>query len=377
MNTPATIFWSSAALLLYTYAVYPLVVAVLARLRAPINPPPLDDHDLADVTVLIAAHNEAKRLADKIGNLLAQDYPAQRLTILVVSDGSTDDTARVAGEHPNVRVLVSPQRKGKACALNLGMAAVTSDIVVFCDVRQQLDPRALRFLVSDLADPRVGAVSGELMHRNPQTSAAESIGLYWRYEKFIRKAESRLHSTPGATGALYAMRRHDWFPLRPGTILDDFETPMRVVRSGTRVLLESRAVAWDELQSDAQGERRRKIRTLGGNYQSFVANPWLFLPWRNPLWWQFMSHKVLRLLAPYALLGCFAASLLGTAPYLRIALLLQLVFYAAASIGYFLPRARSSRAVSFAHVFCDMNLAAVVALFRYATGKLDARWEKA
>ena len=377
MNMPATIFWTSAALLAYTYAIYPLLVTALAHLRAPVLAAPLDDHDLADVTVLIAAHNEAKRLADKIGNLLAQDYPAQRLAILVVSDGSTDDTAQVASGHANVRMLVSPERKGKAHALNLGMGAVTTDIVVFCDVRQHLEAGALRFLVSDLADPTVGAVSGELMHRSPTTSAAGNIGLYWRYEKFIRKAESRLRSTVGATGALYAMRRRDWQALRPGTILDDFETPMRVVRHGLRVLLDPRAVAWDELQQDSLGEKRRKIRTLGGNYQSFVANPWLFLPWQNPLWWQFMSHKVLRLLAPYALVACFAASLLGTATYMRLALLLQVVFYAMASLGYFSPRARRNRAVSFSHVFCDMNLAAVVALVRFVSGRLDARWEKA
>ncbi len=370
------IFWSTASLVAYTYVGYPLLVGALALLRAPILPPALGDDELPEVTVLMAAHNEAHRLPSKLDNLLSQDFPAGRVQILIVSDGSTDDTEGLAAARPDVRVLVSPERRGKASALNLGMAAVTTDVVVLCDVRQELAPSALRHLVSDLMDPRVGAVSGELMHRSAATAAAGNIGLYWRYEKFIRKAESRLHSTPGATGALFAMHRRDWQPLPAGTILDDFETPMHVVRKGGRVLLDPRAVAWDDLQEHAQGERRRKIRTLGGNYQSFARNPWLFVPWRNPLWWQFLSHKVLRLVAPYALLGCFLSSLLGGGPYLTVAAWLQGAFYAAALFGYLFPGARRYRVVSFAHVFCDMNFAAVVALLRFASGGLDARWEK-
>ena len=377
MNLVEWIFWSTASLVAYTYIGYPLLVAALSLLRKPILPPALSDAELPDVTVLMAAHNEARQLPGKIANLLAQDFPADRLRILIVSDGSTDGTERLLGEQRNVRVLASAQRKGKAHALNLGMAAITTDIVVFCDVRQQLAALALRHLVSDLMDRRVGAVSGELMHRSESTAAGGSIGLYWRYEKFIRKAESRLHSPPGATGALFAMRRRDWKPLRPGTILDDFETPMQIVREGGRVLLDPRAMAWDDLQADTRGERRRKIRTLGGNYQSFAMNPWLFLPWRNPIWWQFMSHKVLRLLAPYALLGCFVTSLLGRGPMLGLAAWLQGAFYAAALLGYVAPGARRNRVVSFAQVFCDMNFAAVIALVRFVGGTLDARWEKA
>jgi cellulose synthase/poly-beta-1,6-N-acetylglucosamine synthase-like glycosyltransferase len=369
-------FWAAGVLLFYTYAGYPLLVALLARLRPRFDARLLDDAELPRVTVVMAAYNEARRLVDKLANLRAQDYPARLLDVLVVSDGSSDGSEHALDGQPGVRTIVCAQRRGKAYALNRAMQDVRTEFMVLCDVRQEIEPGALRRLISDLTDPAVGVAGGELSHRPGPAGAGRSIGLYWRYERWIRQSESRLHSTVGASGALYAMRRADWRDLREGTVLDDFETPMQVARSGRRVLLDSSARFWDDVHDDPADERRRKIRTLSGNFQSFAALPWLFLPWANPLWFQFVSHKVMRLLAPYAMAVCLAASLLSNGVPYRTLAVAQLAFYALAAAGRWWPTSRSSRIVSFAHVFCDMNLAAVIALLRFLRGRIDARWEK-
>lgn len=369
-------FWCAAALLAYTYAGYPLLVAILSRLRSPLCPPLLDEAALPEITIVMAAYNEAHRLPEKLRNLRSLDYPGTHSRVLVVSDGSTDGTERVLEGQPGVRLVKSAQRRGKAHALNLAMSQVDTEVVVFCDVRQQLAPDSVRRLVSALADPRVGIAGGELSHRHGPNEVGRSIGLYWRYEKWIRQSESRLHSTVGTSGALYAMRRTDWRTLHDGMILDDFETPMQVARSGKRVLLDSEAKVWDTLHGDAAAERARKIRTLSGNFQAFVALPWLFLPWVNPLWFQFLSHKVLRLLAPYAMVICLGSSLWAAGWVYRTLFGLQAAFYLLALAGRWWPATRASRIVSFAYVFSDMNLAAVIAFLRFIRGGIDARWEK-
>jgi cellulose synthase/poly-beta-1,6-N-acetylglucosamine synthase-like glycosyltransferase len=219
-------------------------------------------------------------------------------------------------------------------------------------------------------------VSGELVHRASSTQTGQSIGLYWRYEKWIRKSESRLRSTVGATGALYAIRTHDFHPLPPDTILDDFEIPMRIARQGKRILLEPEAHVYDSLQTQSAAEKKRKIRTLTGNFQTFSRNPWLFSPWQNPLWFQFLSHKAFRLLVPYALALTLISSALVPSPFYHLALALQLGFYLLAAAGQWAPATRKSKLVSFAHVFFDMNAAAIVALLLFVSGRVSAKWEK-
>ncbi|WP_018912603.1 glycosyltransferase family 2 protein [Thiomonas sp. FB-6] len=376
MSAADVVFWACAAFVVYTYAGYPLVMAALAAMRKAPEPPALGDADLPAATIVMSAYNEAGRLPAKLDNLRELHYPLDRVQVMVVSDGSTDETETILARRSDVRMVALPLRRGKAHALNVALQQVSTPVVVFCDVRQDLDPDALRWLARDLADPRIGVVSGELSHRPSRTRTGQNVGLYWRYEKWIRKAESRLHSTVGATGALYAMRTVDWRALREGAILDDFDNPMQVVRRGKRAILEPRAVAWDVVQEDAAGERRRKIRTLSGNFQSFADSPWLFSPLSNPVWFQFMSHKVFRLLVPYALLAALAASLLAQGPVYRVACALQAVFYGLAAIGHGWPAARRSRLVSLAHVFCELNLAAVWGLATFLRGRIDPRWEK-
>lgn len=321
-----TLFWISAATVVYVYAGYPLLLAAWARVtrRAPVRKsgPPWPS-----ISIVLAARNEGRRLRARLGNLLEISYPGRR-EIIVVSDGSTDDTREIVQSFGGPVRLIDLPPGGKPAALNAGVSAASGEIVVFADARQRFSPDALPHLVANFADPRVGGVTGELVldaeHRailaaRPATADAnvsregdstvgDGVGLYWRYEKWLRRNESAVWSTLGATGAIYALRRSLWRPLPPDTLLDDVLAPMRAVLAGSRIVFEERARAFDQASPDAAAESRRKVRTLAGNYQILAQEPRLLLPVANPVWLQYVSHKIGRLLIPWALAGALLAS---------------------------------------------------------------------
>lgn len=306
------IFWTSAALIAYVYVGYPLLLAVWAWLaRRPVRCAPLDASTLwPSISIVLAARNEAGRLPARIQNLLTIAYPGPR-DVIVVSDGSTDDTRRVVAEFGAVRLVEVPSG-GKPAALNAGIAQARGEILVFADARQAFADDALMQLAANFADPQVGVVTGQLVldveQQTSDSTVGEGVGLYWQYEKWLRRHESAVWSTLGATGAIYAMRRGLWSPLPPDTLLDDVLAPMRAVLGGWRVVFEERARAFDRASVDAEAESRRKVRTLAGNYQILAQEPRLLLPFVNPVWLQYMSHKVGRLLVPWCLLGALLAS---------------------------------------------------------------------
>jgi cellulose synthase/poly-beta-1,6-N-acetylglucosamine synthase-like glycosyltransferase len=327
------------------------------------------------VSIVIAARNEGRRLAGRIDNLLDLDYPAARRQIIFVSDGSTDDSLQVLARYEPTVERVAITAGGKARALNAGVERARFGLLLFADARQAFAPDALRALVAPFADPQVGAVSGELVlegeardrrtltsdrrgravrpiaaaadrrapvnrRHSAQSTIAEGVGLYWRYEKQIRRDESAIASTMGATGAMYAMRRSLWRPLPEDTILDDVLAPMRCVLAGSRVVFNDRARAYDRAARNAKDEIRRKRRTLAGNYQLFWLEPALLLPWRNPAWIQFVSHKVARLAVPYALLPLWLLSLLLSRRSMvyAAAFAAQCLFYLFATYGAWLEK---------------------------------------
>ncbi len=227
--------------------------------------------------------------------------------------------------------MILPEQGGKAIALNHGLAAAHGEVIVFTDARQTIASEALKHIVANFADPDVGCVSGELMIGQGEASGAQGVGLYWRMEKKIRYWEGLAGSTVGATGALYAVRKNLISPLPPGTILDDVYIPLQVVRQGQRVVFEPRALAFDPLTPDPKQEFRRKLRTLIGNYQLLQLAPWV-LTRPNPLRLQFVCHKLLRLLVPFALVGMLVSTLWLRKDVYELALVLQLVFYALAGL---------------------------------------------
>jgi cellulose synthase/poly-beta-1,6-N-acetylglucosamine synthase-like glycosyltransferase len=308
------LFWLSIGMIAYVYAGYPLLLALWARVvrRDPRKPALNTIARWPSISIVLAARNEASRLTERIENLLQIAYPGPR-EIIVVSDGSTDGTADVLRRFGHdVRVLEVPAG-GKPLALNAGVSAASGEILVFADARQRFAPDALMELVANFEVPTVGGVTGELVldveHQvETEAGVGDGVGLYWRYEKWLRRNESRVWSTLGATGAIYAMRRTLWRPLPANTLLDDVLAPMRAVLDGWRIVFEDRAKAYDRASSDAAAEWPRKVRTLAGNYQVLAQEPRLLLPLRNPVWLQYMSHKIGRLVVPWALVGAFLAS---------------------------------------------------------------------
>lgn len=348
------LFWVSAVFIAYVYVGYPALLGVWAALKRRTHPAPAGDStdDVADgrlpgVSVIVAARNEAARLPARIDNLLASDYPAERLQIVVASDGSTDGTADALAAYGRAVDVVMLPPSGKAAALNAAVARARHPILVFADARQRFAPDAIRRLVSHFSDPRLGAVSGELVldseassTMRPDSTVGEGVGAYWKYEKWLRRREALVGSTLGVTGAIYAMRRWLWQPLPHDTLLDDVLAPMRLVLRGYTVSVDPSARAFDAASRDASSELRRKVRTLAGNFQLLAQEPRLILPAVNPVWLQFVSHKIGRLLVPYALVGLFAASaLLSATSWLYAAAFgVQVLFYGLAAYGAVLDR---------------------------------------
>ncbi len=366
-------------LLVYTHVGYAAVIGFWAALRS--RPPRLRDGE-PTVTVIIAAHNEAPRIAARLENLLALDYPHDHLEILLGSDGSTDGTQERARayETRGVTVVAFEIRRGKAAVLNDLVPKAHGEILVFADARQDFEAGALRALVAPLADPEVGAVSGELVLRaglGGRAGVGTGLGFYWRYEKFIRKSESRVDSTVGVTGAIYAIRRQLYEPIPESTILDDVLIPMRIVRKGYRVVFEPAARAFDWVAADAHHEFVRKVRTIAGNFQLLRREPWLLNPAGNRLWLQTVSHKALRLLSPLFLVGALGLNLtLVAQPLFPWILAKQCAFYAAAFGGYVLRTARRRpRVLGVAYVFCLLHWATVVAFIRIVRGRERVTWE--
>ncbi len=375
------LFWIGLLLLGYIYVGYPALLGVWARLR----PRPPRRRDIQPgVTVVVVAHNEAARIDRRLANLLALEYPRDRLDVILASDGSTDETVERARayEREGVTVVAFETRRGKPAVLDDVLPQARGEIVVFSDARQLFDGDALQALVAPFADPRVGAVSGELVlgtEQEQRTHVGEGVGFYWRYEKFIRRHESRLDSTVGVTGAIYAIRRHLFEPIPEDTILDDVLIPVGIVRQGYRVLFVPEARAWDQVATTAQEEFTRKVRTIAGNFQLFARERWLLNPLRNRLWFQTISHKCLRLLSPLLLMEVLGLNLLLLQrPFYRWTLAAQVLFYLSALLGNAVGGVRRKiPLLGVAFVFCFLNWVTIVAFIRFISGGQRVTWEKA
>ncbi len=356
----------SLGLIAYTYVGYPLVIGVLAKV-SPLRSK-TDETFTPTVSVLMSAFNAAGYLEKKLDSLATLDYPADKVEILVLSDGSTDGTDEIlerrAKADPRFRWVRREERSGKPSGLNQLRELATGEILLMNDARQPIEPGALRALVRHFVDPSVGCVSGNLV-----LEGEAGAGVYWRYEKWIREREANFRSVVGVTGAIYAIRRLDMPVLPDDLILDDVFTPMTLRLQGKKILFERGAVA-TEMAFEDDREFNRKARTLAGNYQLFSKMPGLLIPIVNPSWFETMSHKTLRLAGPFVLgtlLGSSVYSLLKGSSmtplersFVRALVFGQLVFYGAAVLG---PKAGKLPGV--ARTFMTMNAAALVGAYRH------------
>jgi cellulose synthase/poly-beta-1,6-N-acetylglucosamine synthase-like glycosyltransferase len=360
------IFWASLAGILYTYMGYPMLMWLLARFRrhawktASITP---------SVSIVLAVRNGIEMLPRKIQHLLDLDYP--NLTeIIIVSDGSTDGTAALLSRQSSKRIkaIVLDEHGGKAVAVNAGVAAAASEVIVFVDIRPEIAPGAIQELVSNFADEKVGCVCGRLTLRDEghdATSAAVG-GIYWRYEQWLRGCESAWDSPVGVYGGFYAIRRELATPQPPGTILDDMFQPLSIIRQGYRSVIDTKARVYDTWPKKMGGEFDRKVRTLAGNFQLFQFAPWTLTP-QNRVLFQLISHKLMRLVVPYLMILLLASTMvlsIGSEIYLAFAVL-QISFWSLAIAGMYFKIPVLHRVAAPAGAMLVLNAAAVVGFYKF------------
>ena len=363
------LFWIALAIILYAFLGYPLVLLILRlAIRRQVHKAPI--HPV--VSLLIPAYNEAQAIRRKIENSLALDYPAGRMEIVVVSDGSTDATVEIASSVYGVRVVALPENRGKMAAINAAIPELRGEIVVFSDASATLAPDALRRLVENFADPSVGAVCGRYttVHANEvNIGAPESF--YWNYEAFLKNQESHLASTLGAHGHLHAIRKELYpFP-PPGTINDDFVIPLSALERGYRAVHEPGAVVFEEAREMAGFSRR--IRIVAGNLQQLRHIRHFIAPLRPLALFFFLSHKAIRLAVPFAMLIALVSNVfLATSDAFSLTLAAQLLFYVLAAAG--LTGHLRPRALRLPYYFCMVNSAAFVGIY-YSMTRQKVAWK--
>jgi cellulose synthase/poly-beta-1,6-N-acetylglucosamine synthase-like glycosyltransferase len=368
------IFWIAVAIPLYAFAGYPIVLVGLGlAIRREVRKAAFTPLISPTVSLLVPAYNEARVIAQKIQNSLALDYPAARIEIVVVSDGSSDGTTEIALSLGGVRVVALPKNSGKVAALNAAVPGLLGEIIVFSDASAMLAPDAVSRLVENFADPSVGAVSGRYRVVKPnEVNIGAPEDLYWRYEAFLKTQESRLGSTLGAHGHLHAIRR-ELYPFPPAeTVNDDYVIPLAALAQGFRAVYEPAAEVFEEAR-EMTGFKRR-IRIVAGNLQQLRHLAQFLTPFQPLALFFFLSHKALRLLVPFAMLLALAVNLflLGREGY-RVLLGVQLLFYALAALG--LTGRLRPRVLRLPFYFCMVNSAAFFGLYHALTRRRGMAWK--
>jgi cellulose synthase/poly-beta-1,6-N-acetylglucosamine synthase-like glycosyltransferase len=374
------VFWGALIVVVYSYLLYPALLALLVRYAPALRPlPGRADAPSArpNVACIVAAFNEERHIDARIDNFFAQSYDHNCLRVYVGSDGSRDRTSQIvmARASAQLRAFAFEHNRGKASVLNDLVAATDEPILVFSDANTLFQPDAIERLVAHFADPRVGVVCGELKLLAANGNNQDSV--YWRIEQFLKLKEARLGGLLGANGAIYALRRELYRPLKPDTITDDFCIAMTAAAEGWTLVYDPKAIAVEDTPDGIADEYRRRVRIGIGNYQALFRHPEYLLSTNWATRFAYVSHKILRWLTPHLLVAAFVASaiLAQESPFYWLLFILQLVGYGFGAIvlvfrlDRFLPRFAATLVF-----FLALNWAFLVAFLRYITGRYSGSW---
>ncbi len=385
-------FWICAALVFYTYLGYGLVLYLLVRLKQWLHPspplPPLPEStdQLPTVTLMICAYNEQDIIAEKMDNIRQLRYPQEKFCVMWVTDGSNDDSNTLLSQYPEVTLVYTPERRGKAAAMQHGLQVNTSEIVVFTDANTMLNAEAIEEIVRQMMREGVSCVSGEkrVKARSDSHTASEGEGLYWKYESTLKRLDSDLYSAMGAAGELFAVRMRDYRQAPSNALLDDFMMSMLIVKDGHRIAYTSAAYATEYGSANMQEESKRKRRIAAGGLQSIWWLRGLMNPFKYPVVsFQFISHRVLRWsITPIAMLALIplnvALVLMNAGTVYTVCWILQILFYLAAFTGWWLAsKGHRSRLLHVPYYFLFMNINVFLGMKYLSTHKNSGTWEKA
>jgi cellulose synthase/poly-beta-1,6-N-acetylglucosamine synthase-like glycosyltransferase len=372
------LFWLSSLLIIYIYIGYPLLLKVLPQRPGSIDP---ETPQHPKVTVLIPAFNEAAVIESTIRNKLTQNYPADALEVIVISDESEDGTdelvQKIAAEDPRVKLVRQCPRQGKTAGLNLAIPQASGEILVFSDANSHYDSNAIQELVNCFRDPEVGYATGKMVYVNEDGSlVGDGCSAYMKYENFMRALETRISSVVGVDGGIDAMRKSLYQPMNPDQ-LPDFVQPLKVVTQGKRVVYCESALLNEEALNSSDKEFRMRVRVSLRAYWAMSDMRHLFNPARYGLFaLQLISHKLLRYLAFIPLVIAFISNALitGYSSFYVLTFLIQLGFYGAATVAA-LSDSSNNRWLGLAHYFCLINLAAAKAFFKFLRGEKIVMWK--
>lgn len=383
------ILWLSLFIVFYTYAGYGLFLYFLIKLKRIFKGrksiPEENTNTLPTCTLVVAAYNEELFIAEKISNTLKLNYPAEKLSILFITDGSSDNTPAIIEKYPQIKLLHQPQRAGKIAAIHRAMEYVNTDVIVFTDANTFLNQNALIKICRHYADNTVGAVAGEKRVHFDETADASAAGegFYWKYESTLKKWDSELYSVVGAAGELFSVRRSLYQPVASDTVLDDFMISMLIAKKGYRIVYEPEAYATETASENVTEELKRKIRIAAGGIQSILRLKSLFNPFAYPvLSFQYISHRVLRwTITPFLLILSFILNIVlalqpASTGY-QLLLAAQVLFYILAILGFIMESRQLRVKILFIpYYFCVMNYAVLAGIIRYFSTKQSAVWEK-
>ena len=387
MNLLEWTFWIAFAIVFYAFVGYGIVLYIMVLIKRLINKNVPHSEILfePDITLVIPCFNEADILIEKINNCTRLDYPAAKLTLVFITDGSSDNSGKVLQQYPFIKVLHENRRAGKTAAENRAMLFVNTPFVIFSDANTMLNKEAVKNIVKHFANDMVGCVSGEKRIITDTSDSASAAGesIYWKYESLLKKLDSELYSAVGAAGELVAFRTSLYKDLPEDTLLDDFMQSMQMAAAGFKIVYEPEAYAVETASANVVEELKRKVRICAGGWQSISRLSSMLSFSRSPLlYFQYISHRVLRwTVAPFLLLTIFIINIFLVTNgnfFYQVLGIGQILFYAASIVGYVLENRRVRfKPVFVPYYFCVMNYAVVAGLKRYLSGNQKATWDKA